>query len=141
MADDAATALARDGVCHMPSVLSASELATCQKCAAEQLSTVLQCMLLRQVLRRDQGAARYQEVVERDGGRLDVRHRVGDRIVAAALRSSALRSLLLSILGPDAEILAAGNVVAMSMEGWLTSIGGDDDSDLVLAYHVGFQRT
>lgn len=146
-------ALRRDGVCHLHKVLGEPALARCRSAATEQLNTVLRHMLLRQVLTRPDredegqatpsGPARYQEVVERDGGRLDVRHHVTDTVVATALRSPALQELLLQSLGVDAEVVAAGNVVAMSVEGWLTSLAGaDGDSDddaVVLSSDLGPQ--
>ena len=101
-------------------------------------------MLLKQVLRQRDGneplPTRFQEVVERDGGRLDVRHGLRDepfKTVLAAAIQSRLAAALTALLGDDAEVVAAGNVVAMSMEGWVEHV--DMEEGTVLADSMGPQ--
>lgn len=130
-------ALATDGVCHMSGVLDAVALDECQTHASERLYAILRHMLLKQVMSETSEPSRYQEVVERDGGRLDVRHGVHDAVVTAILRRAPLRALLLDSLGGDAEVVAAGNVVAMSMEGWMTTV--EPAENVVLASNMGPQ--
>ena len=74
-------ALATDGVCHMSGVLDAGALDECQTHASKRLYAILRHMLLKQVMSETSEPSRYQEVVERDGGRLDVRHGVHDAVV------------------------------------------------------------
>ena len=139
-------ALREDGVVHVPGVLSASELAACRTAASHAFGEVLRTMLLQQVLRRDETPARFTECVERDGGRLDVRHSLcaRDDAVGTALRAAGSRSALLPLLsaalGDDAAVTAAGNVVAMSTEGWLETVADDaEDATEVLADSLGPQ--
>jgi ectoine hydroxylase-related dioxygenase (phytanoyl-CoA dioxygenase family) len=135
-------------------VLDEDALAACRAQAADRFGSVLRELLLKQCLQQTTGEpagpARFAECVERDGGRLDIRHRVerlfqngsssthGDAVMMA-LSSSNLCPLLLAALGEDAEVVAAGNVVAMSVEGWLQALDGSDDDDLVLADNMGSQ--
>ena len=136
--------LERDGVAHIPGALNSSELSNLREHAAERYGACLRALLLKQALRMQAedgvaAPAKFAEVVERDGGRLDVRHDViiGDP-VAAALSTTPLLPFCQSVLGEDVELVAAGNVVAMSIEGWLESSLGDDE-DVVLADNLGAQ--
>ena len=140
-------ALLHDGVCRLPSALNSDHLNECCTAAAEKLGAVLRHMLLRQVMNQhvdeQTGPARYREVVERDGGRLDVRHDVVQpEIVKLVQTSTALRSLLLQCLGEDAELIAAGNVVAMSVSGWMDSVASresETEEAVVLSSSMGLR--
>ena len=132
--------LRSDGVCRVPNVLAPAELARCCEMATERYQSILRAILLKQMMGGGGAApARFAEAVERDGGRLDVRHSPDDAIVRALLVAKPLRRLLQAALGEDAECVAAGNVVAMSMEGWLTSLApsDDDEGNVVLADNLG----
>ena len=138
------TSLLSDGVVHLRDVLDEASLRQIRSRASEHYSEILRRLLLRQVMQNEPAVARYAECVERDGGRLDVRHDVQNKddavVRALALSSDELRRTIQNALGDDAELVAAGNVVAMSIEGWITSIGGEDeDTDVVLADHLGPQ--
>ena len=136
--------LADRGVVRLPNFLTAEELEICQDSANERFGSILRAMLLKQVLRQTSGDAplptKFKEVVERDGGRLDVRHSILENpfsTIHAAIERSGLAETLSELLGEDAELVAAGNVVAMSMEGWAQHV--DTGENEVLADNLGAQ--
>ena len=139
-----------EGFLWLPNVLSDADLAQCRERSAEHVGEILRSLLLTQLLKlRSEGEsepARFAECVERDGGRLDVRHEPGDAvfmpIVNAAGSGTTLGDLLHATLGDAAEAVAAGNVVAMSPHGWLEAgLAGDEDEEdcVVLADSLGEQ--
>jgi hypothetical protein len=150
----AAAILRRDGVVHLPAVLPDAVREECQTVTSERFGHVLRAMLLKQILRFQNGEpsvpTRFSEVVERDGGRLDVRHCPTEPMCRKILaRAPRLVALCTSVLGDDAEVVACGNVVAMCMRGWVEHVEGlgdggwgDEDADatsIVLADNLGGQ--
>ena len=142
-----AAALHKDGVVLLRNVLSDSTLDKARDIANTHFSELLRALLLQQVLRLQEGRppmpTRFAELVERDGGRLDVRHAAGDDLFQTILDLAGpeLRDVLVSALGSDCEVVAAGNVVAMSIQGWIEAGLAEDDeaSDVVMADHLGAQ--
>ena len=142
----AAAQLRERGILHLPNLLSAEELAICRNAANDRFAAVLRAMLLKQVLRLRNGQAplptKFVEVVERDGGRLDVRHSLCDAPIAtvlAAVSRTGLAAVLADLLGQDAQVVAGGNVVAMSIEGWTEHMDTGADEDVVLGDSMGAQ--
>lgn len=148
----ASAALASDGFCLLRDVLDPPTLEAVRSSAQERLSELLRALLLQQVVKLQQGdgpvATRFQELVERDGGRLDIRHNPSDDVISKILRSCHpdLITVLTEALGEECEVLAAGNVTAMSTMGWLEAglADGDDEdgeesSNIVMADNLGAQ--
>ena len=85
------TSLLSDGVVHLRDVLDEASLRQIRSRASEHYSEILRRLLLRQVMQNEPAVARYAECVERDGGRLDVRHDVQNKD-DAVVRALALSS-------------------------------------------------
>ena len=88
-----AAALREEGLCHIKCLLTMSELDACREAASERLGGVLRALLLKQVLQIKDGddplPTRFVEVVERDGGRLDVRHGLDEEPFSTLLAAAA----------------------------------------------------
>ena len=133
-----------EGFLHIPKVLSDVTLAECQNKSAEYVGEILRSLLLTQLMKMQHDGTpeptRFAECVERDGGRLDIRHEPTDSVfapilTAAASTSSQLGDVLVSMLGESCEVVAAGNVVAMCPHGWIEAgLAGDEDDDAGEAY-------
>ena len=150
--DEAIRALRENGVFHLRGALTEATLDECRNSATGHFGEVLRALLLNQVLSMRNGGqpapTRFAEVVERDGGRLDVRHEPSDgtfKPIIASAASSLLGDVLVALLGEDAEVVATGNVVAMCTNGWVEAgLGDKDDEDdedsmVIMADHLGEQ--
>jgi hypothetical protein len=134
-AASAAACYARHGLFYMHNVLSAEDLATLQEAAAINFGEILRTLVLKEVLASRAGEAsppvRYAEVVERDGGRYDSRHGFGSGPLSRLLRgpesSATLVEALRGVLGDDAEVVALGQIVALSPEWELLDPEDDED--------------
>ena len=110
----------------MADVLSPLELAQLRSAAQERLGEVLRGLLVKHAAADSDDAeparVRYAEVVERDGGRYDSRHGMASPPFTSLLRHGGVASKLIPalrrILGEDAEVVAVGQIVAFSPEGW-----------------------
>ena len=76
---------------------------------------------------------RHAEMAQRDGGRVDSRYGMDAAPFCTMLRrggaAARLIPLLCGVLGDDAEVVAKGQVVAMSSDGWIRSLGEDGFGD------------
>ena len=143
--------LAADGVIHVPNAVARAMMDDVRTQAMTRFGEVLRALLLKQVVRMRDGLApvptKFLEVVERDGGRLDVRHECTDGtfaplIAAAASPGSRLGDALVAILGEDCEVVAVGNVVAMCTRGWIEAGLADEDEvdeEVVMSDNLGTQ--
>ncbi len=147
-----ARALDEQGVAHIRGVIPHDMLEAIRTEAASSFARTLRTLLLRQVM--SSGGAtgaptRYAEVVERDGGRFDCRMPIGAPPWSTLLGGDAaaagrLVDPLCHVLGADAEVVAVGQVVAMSLEGWMehasasADAAGEEES-VVLADSLGAQ--
>jgi hypothetical protein len=137
-ADDAADRYQKHGLFWMRNVLSPQDLETLVPAARERFCEVLRGLVIKQVQRTRSGEpllTRYVEAVERDGGRYDCRHGFGTPPFTSFLRPGGPGELLIPVLqrvlGDDAEVVQIGQVVGMSLEGWVEMLG-DDAGDSVI---------
>ena len=122
----AAAQLSSEGVAWVRGALAADVAAELHAAAAERFAEVLRAVIVRSVVQQRDGLApapvRYAEVVERDGGRFDARHRMAEAPFADLLGAggalAALREPLRRALGGEVAVVASGLVVATSREGW-----------------------
>ena len=118
--DDAVAILRKHGVVHVPDLLSATELEACREAANGRFANILRSMLLKQVLRMQNGEpplpTKFFEVVERDGGRFDCRFGL-DELRTLLDDPSKLTAALGAVLGPEVAIVSHGQVVALSVHG------------------------
>ena len=144
-ADDAIELLAEHGLCWIEDVLSPKALEECHTAALSSFAEVLRTLVVQQVVRERAGQppepVRFAEVVERDGGRFDVRHRMSAEPFGSLLAESGAAAALLPVLrgalGMEAVKLACGQVVAMSIEGWAETLGGEGIEDFgAQAWHT-----
>ena len=134
----AAAQLSSEGVAWVRGALATDVAAELHAAAAERFAEVLRAVIVRSVVQQRDGLApapvRYAEVVERDGGRFDVRHRMaeapfGADLLGAGGALAALREPLRRALGGEVAVVASGLVVATSREGWAEVCDDDDGWD------------
>ncbi|KAL1526512.1 hypothetical protein AB1Y20_015222 [Prymnesium parvum] len=139
--EEAVRLLHEHGVCWIEGVLAPDAVETCRTAALDRFAEVLRTLVLLQAMRTHSDspppAIRYGEVVERDGGRYDVRHKMCDEPFATLFArdgaASRLVPLLLRALGGEADVIALGQVVAMSLEGWAQAGELADSEDVVVS--------
>ncbi|KAL3892834.1 MAG: hypothetical protein SGPRY_014739, partial [Prymnesium sp.] len=130
--------LRREGVCCIADVLDGGTVEECLHASRRNSGEVLRHLMLTQLMRKGSlphPPIRYAEVVERDGGRFDIRHGMNKPPFSSLFSQDGpacgLIRLLRRMLGEDAVVVAMGQVLAMSEEGWVQSTegaGGDDVS-------------
>ena len=125
--DEAAASYAKHGLFWMKDILTPGEVEVLRQAAQQKFSEVLRTLLVRHIVASSSGdepppPVRYAEVVERDGGRYDSRHGFGEAPFSSLLREGGLGAALVpalrSVLGDHAEVVAVGQIVAMSPGGW-----------------------
>ena len=132
----AAAQLSSEGVAWVRGALATDVDAELNAAAAERFAVVLRAVIVRSVVQQRDGLApapvRYAEVVERDGGRFDARHRMAEAppdLLGADGALAALREPLRRALGGEVAVVASGLVVATSREGWAEVCDDDDGWD------------
>lgn len=106
--------------------MSPGALAVLRTAALERFNEVLRVLIMKQAISAASGEppapARYAEVMERGGGRYDCKHGIAAAPFSSLLRldgaAARLVPTLHRLLGTEAEVVAMGQVVAMSEEGW-----------------------
>ena len=148
----AAAAYAATGLFWMEDVLDASAVATLAGECKEALGEVLRHLLLKDVIAQHGGTdsppVAYSEVVQRTGGRYDSRHRMAEAPFSSLLRRGGLAAGLIpalkAVLGDEAEVVAVGQIVAMSPEwelleehadqAWHTDGRGNRETDALTVF-------
>ena len=125
-AAEASASYAQHGLFWMRNVLTPDDVEKLGEAARQKFGEVLRTLLVRYIVASvndDQlPPVRYAEVVERDGGRYDSRHGFSEPPFASLLREGGLGAALVpalqNVLGDQAEVVAVGQIVAMSPGGW-----------------------
>ena len=103
-AREAAACYARTGPFYMHDVLTSEECESLRNAAQEACGEVLEELLVKSMIASAAGEAsppvRYAEVVERDGGRFDVRHRMAEAPFADLLGADPKWSTVLQVTWP-----------------------------------------
>lgn len=121
----------------MADVLTEEALEPLRHAASANFYEVLRGLMVKQVASACAGEetppCRYAEVTERDGGRYDSRHGFRDPLFVSLLHEGGAAQRLLpalrAVLGDDAEVVALGQVVALSREGWESTRACDDAAE------------
>lgn len=103
--------LAEHGVCLVAGALAGDALDVCRERAEENVGEVLRLFLLRQVLGQ-LGSEQYREINCRDGGRFDIRHKMDRPPFQQLSQDGAWVPAVHQILGPEAELLFCGVLLA-----------------------------
>ena len=124
-------AVLEEGYCHVPSALGAAEVAAMRQGARDRLDELRRLVGVRRAAHassaepagihccprgkraRTPFLTRFREIVERDGGRFDFRHRMDAPPFAGLAERRCVRDLVDVILGRDAVLQWVGVVVAL----------------------------
>ena len=125
-AAEASASYKQHGLFWMRDILRPDEVDALREAAQQRFGEVLRTLLVRHIVASasddETPPVRYAEVVERDGGRYDSRHGFGEPPFTSLLREGGLGARLVpalrSVLGDQAEVVAVGQIVAMSPGGW-----------------------
>ena len=133
--EEAAAHFKEHGLFWMRDVLTTTDLEKLRSAAAESFNECARMLLLKQALGDAADACKHAELMERDGARFDCRHGVNQPPLSTLLRpdgpAATLLPSLTRCLGQEAEVVALGQIVAVSLDSWVDMLG--DRVDDVLA--------